>query len=345
MGTSAVPASGARAVMNPLQSKRSQVADTRVHAAHEITFLLIPRFSMMAFCAALEPLRSANRMSGKTLYTWNVVSVDGEPVQASNGLEIGVTHKIADVDHCTMLLVCSGINAQSFRDRSVMAWLRKIARTGATIGSLCTGAHLLAEAGLLSGYRCTIHWEDIEDFTEKHPELDVTGDIFEIDRSRITCSGGTAALDLMLHLITLHHGVSLAGKVSEQFIHERIRESHDQQRMKLQSRVGTRNPKVLAAIRIMETNIEEPERVESIAEAVGISRRQLERLFETYLNQSPSAYYRALRLQHARLLLLHDSHSIISAALASGFNSASHFSQCYREHFNRQPREEKRFAA
>ena len=225
-----------------------------------------------------------------------------------------------------------------------MAWLRKIARQGGIVGALCTGTHLLARAGLLGGYKCTIHWEDLESFIEDHPELDVTDDIFEIDRNRITCSGGTAALDLMLHMITLQHGAELAGKVSEQFIHERIRESHDHQRMALQSRVGVSDPKLLAAIGEMEENLEEPLPLPAIADAVGLSTRQLERLFKKHLGRTPSRYYRELRLHHARLMLMQGSASILSIALAAGFVSASHFSRRYREYFGRTPREERRGA-
>ncbi|MBT6512266.1 MAG: GlxA family transcriptional regulator [Alphaproteobacteria bacterium] len=313
-------------------------------APETFTFFLVPSFSMMAFTAAVEPLRSANRMSGSELYSWTVISRDGQPVRASNGLEVVAQHSMEDLPSCEILLICAGIDAHRFEDRPTMAWLRKIARQGGIVGALCTGTHLLARAGLLGGYKCTIHWEDLESFIEDHPELDVTDDIFEIDRNRITCSGGTAALDLMLHMITLQHGAELAGKVSEQFIHERIRESHDHQRMALQSRVGVSDPKLLAAIGEMEENLEEPLPLPAIADAVGLSTRQLERLFKKHLGRTPSRYYRELRLHHARLMLMQGSASILSIALAAGFVSASHFSRRYREYFGRTPREERRGA-
>ncbi|MBC6439733.1 MAG: GlxA family transcriptional regulator [Rhodospirillales bacterium] len=309
------------------------------------TFYLVPNFSMMAFTAAVEPLRSANRMSGSRLYDWQVVSRDGQPVVASNGLAVVAQHSIESVTSCDTLLICAGIDAHRYEDRPTMAWLRRIARQGGVVGALCTGTHLLARAGLLGGYRCTIHWEDIEGFVEEHPDLEVTDDIFEIDRNRVTCSGGTAALDLMLHMITLQHGAELAGKVSEQFIHERIRESHDHQRMALQSRVGVSDPKLLAAIGEMESNLEEPLPLPDIADSVGLSTRQLERLFKKHLGRTPSRYYRELRLHHARLMLMQGSASILSIALAAGFVSASHFSRRYREYFGRTPREERRGAS
>jgi AraC family transcriptional regulator, glycine betaine-responsive activator len=306
------------------------------------TYYLVPNFSMMAFTAAVEPLRSANRMSGSQLYDWRVVSKDGHPVQASNGLQVVANASILETEACEALFVCAGIDAHRYDDRAVMAWLRRIARQGGIVGSLCTGTHLLARAGLLNGYRCTIHWEDMESFADENPELEVTDDIFEIDRNRITCSGGTAALDLTLHMITLEHGAELAGKVSEQFIHERIREAHDHQRMALQSRVGVSDPKLLSAIAEMEANLEEPLPLPDIADAVGLSTRQLERLFKKHLGRTPSRYYRELRLHHARLMLMQGSASILSIALAAGFVSASHFSRRYREYFGRTPREERR---
>ena len=149
----------------------------------------------------------------------------------------------------------------------------------------------------------------------------------------------------MLHLITLDHGAELAGRVSEQFIHERIRESNDHQRMALRSRTGVNDAKVLAAIGEMEANLEEPLTIPQISATVGLSTRQLERLFIKHLGRAPSRYYRELRLHHARLMLLQGSMSILSIALAAGFVSASHFSRRYRELFGRPPREERRSAA
>jgi len=307
-----------------------------------ISFFLVPRFSMMAFTAAVEPLRSANRMSGCELYNWKVYSRDGQPVAASNRLQVIADAAIADIPHCETIFVCSGLDAHRFDDRAVFAWLRRLARQGAKIGSLCTGSHILARAGLLTGYRCTIHWEDLEGFEEAYPDIEVTDDIYEIDRNRITCSGGTASLDLMLHMVGMTHGQELAGKVSEQFIHDRIRDANDHQRMALQSRVGVSDPKLLAAIAEMETNLEEPLALPDIADTVGLSTRQLERLFKKHLGRTPSRYYREIRLNQARLMLMQGTSSILAIALASGFVSASHFSRRYREYFGRTPREERR---
>ena len=199
----------------------------------------------------------------------------------------------------------------------------------------------MAKAGILEGYRCTIHWENLPSFCEDFPEIDVTTELFEIDRSRFTCSGGTAAIDLMLHLISRQYGHELAAQVADQFMHERIRDQHDHQRMSLPARLGVRHPKLLSVIALMEENLEEPLGRTELAENAGLSTRQLERLFRKYLNRSPARYYLELRLNKARLLLLQTNMSVIDVALACGFVSASHFSKCYRDFFGRTPRKER----
>ena len=306
-----------------------------------IGFLLVPKFSMMAFTAAIEPLRSANRMSDLTLYSWHLFSKDGAPVEASNGIAIMPEAGVATAAHFPTMIVCGGIDIHLFRDKEVHSWLRRLARKGARIGALCTGSHVLARAGLLEGYRCTIHWENIPGFTEEFPDIEVTGELFEIDRNRFTCAGGTAALDMMLHMIAPRHGQDLAAAVSDQFIHDRIRGPHDHQRMALQSRLGVRDPKLLSVIAQMETNLEEPVSRDDLARSVDLSTRQLERLFRKNLDRTPRHYYLELRLRRARQLLLQTSMSVLGVALACGFVSASHFSKCYREFFDKTPREER----
>ena len=309
------------------------------------TFFLAPRFSMHALTSAVDPLYTANRLSGGRLYHWRVVSRDGGPVTASNGLPVAADVAMADVGECANLFVCAGLDAHEQGGRHTTAWLRRIARRGGVVGGLCSGTRLLAEAGLLDGHRCTIHWEDIQSLSEDFPRLEVTSNLFEIDRKRITCAGGTAALDLMLHLIALAHGAELAGRVSDQFMHQRIRAAHDHQRMAPHERLGVREPKLLAAIGAMESNLEEPLSLREIARRANLSVRQLERLFKQRLGCPPSRYYLELRLHHARLLLMRGASSILAIALAAGFASASHFSRRYREHFGHSPREERGFAS
>ena len=306
-----------------------------------IGLVLIPNFSMIAFVSAVETLRLANRASGRNLYQWKLFSVDGGPVSASNGL---VLHPEGDLEHANALrtiVVCSGTEVQRFASKAVVSWLRRMARRGGDLGALCTGSHILARAGLLDGHRCTIHWENLAGFAEDFPEIEVTGELFEIDRNRFTCSGGTAAIDLMLNLVARQHGHELAASVADQVLHERIRNHNDRQRTSLPVRLGVRHPKLLAVIEQMETNLEEPLGRTELAAIAGLSTRQLERLFRKYLNRSPARYYLELRLDKARLLLLQTNMSIIDVSLACGFVSASHFSQCFRDYYGRTPRRER----
>ncbi|MBB3064395.1 GlxA family transcriptional regulator [Limibacillus halophilus] len=306
-----------------------------------IAFVMLPRFSMIAFTSAIEPLRVANRLSGQALYSWHLFSPDGKPVAASNGIALTPEGDLEAATGFGTVIVCSGIDVQKVIVKPLFAWLRKIDRKGVDIGSLCTGAHVLASAGLLDGHRCTIHWENLPAFAEDFPEIDVTAELFEIDRSRFTCAGGTAAIDLMLNVIAMQHGHELAAKVADQFMHERIRDRHDHQRMGLPARLGVRHPKLLKVIQFMEENLEEPLSRAELAREAGLSTRQLERLFRKYLTRSPARYYLELRLNKARLLLLQTNMSVIDVALACGFVSASHFSKCYRDYFGHTPRKER----
>jgi transcriptional regulator GlxA family with amidase domain len=313
----------------------------RTETPEPVGFLLVPKFSMMAFTSAIEPLRSANRSSGRTLYSWHVFSQDGGPVIASSGISMMPDAAISQVEHFPMMIVCAGIDVHLYNEKDVFSWLRRLARQGARIGAICTGSHILARAGLLDGHRCTLHWENIPGFIEEFPDIEVSSELFEIDRKRLTCSGGTAPLDMMLHMIGLQHGHELAAAVSDQFIHDRMRTSNDHQRMTLQSRLGVRDAKLIRVISQMEANIEEPLSRVNLAESVGLSTRQLERLFRRHLDHSPKHYYLELRLLRSRQLLMQTSMSVLGVALACGFVSASHFSKCYREHFGKTPRDER----
>lgn len=309
--------------------------------AQDFGFLLVPEFSMLTFTSAVEPLRVANRLSGKNLYSWQILSRDGRAVTSSSGIDVLPHASIDHLGRLENLFVVAGMETHRYEDRAVLAWLRRQARLGARIGALSTGSYILARAGLLDGYRCTIHWENLASFRESYPEIQVTAEVYEIDRKRLTAAGGTASLDLMLGLIAMEHGRELAIAVAEQFIHERIRDKGDQQRMSLRSRLGVCHPKLLNVIDLMESNLEEPLSRLELAQQAGISTRQLERLFRKYLHRTPTRYYLELRIKQARTLLVQTAMSVLGVALACGFVSASHFSKCYREFFGKTPREER----
>ena len=309
-----------------------------------IGLFMVPSFSMIAFASAIEPLRLANRLSDKALYEWMLISSDGGPVTASNGISVNPHVAMSEIDgagkpEVPTLILVSGVGAEVYDEPDTFAWLRRLDRRGADIGALCTGAHVLARAGLLEGRVCTLHWENIPSFRETYPDIEVTDDLFEIDGNRFTCSGGTAALDLMLHLIRAEHGDELATRVSEECILDHVRGGREHQRMPLAVRLGVDNRKLIDSIHLMETHLEEPLAQGALAAAVGISRRQLERLFRRHVGRPPNRYYMQLRLDRARKLLLQTDMAVVDVAMACGFVSASHFAKCYRRLYGVTPRQ------
>jgi len=311
-------------------------------APERIGFLLVPKFSMMAFFSAVEPLRVANRLSGRKLYSWHTFSIDGEPVAASNEMTLVADLPIAAVESFPTVIVCASFEPERAETRPVLAWLRRLDRKGAILGAVDTGTHILARAGVLDGYRVTLHWENLSGFREAFPELNVTGELFEMDGRRLTAAGGTAPLDMMLHLIASRHGRELSVGISEQLLHARIRNPDDHQRMAMGLRLGVRHPKLVRILETMEQTLEEPLSADKLAGVGGISRRQLERLFRSYLGHTPTGYYLKLRLDRARQLLEQTDLSVLEVGLASGFASAPYFSRAYKAQFGCSPREHRR---
>ena len=295
-----------------------------------IGFLLAPKFSMMAFVSALEPLRVANRLAGRELYRWEIVSRHGAPVAASNNLALVADRGIDNGAAYDSVVACASFEPEAGYDRQIGQWLQRLDRTGTALGSIDTGAFFLAWAGLLDGYRATTHWESLDSFAEQFPRVEVGSGLFIIDRARFTCAGGTAALDMMLHLIRLRHGHQLAAAVSEQFIHATIREPQERQRMDASQRQGVTRPGLGRAIEMMESHLEDLVDIDVLCDAAGVSRRQLERLFHRHFRVSPQRYYLDLRLQRARALLRYTDLSVVEIAVACGFGSAAHFSRSYR---------------
>jgi transcriptional regulator GlxA family with amidase domain len=306
-------------------------------ATQRIGFFLVPGFSMMALSAATEPLRAANRVSGRQAYSWHLLSADGLEVSSSSGFRLFPEFSIREDGELDLLIVISSLDVANFRDRRVFAWLRRLAQSNIRLGAVSTGTLLLARAGLLGGYRCTIHWELLRDFAGEFPAIDVTRDLFCIDRNRVTCAGGIAALDLMLALVAEQHGQLIAAEVAEQFLYTRIRPPGESQRMALQWRYGITDRRLVRAINLMEQNIEQPLHTQTLAQIAGISPRQLERRFLGTFGKTPSRFYLELRLRHARTLLLQSTDSILSVALKCGFSSASHLGRCFRKTYDETP--------
>jgi len=306
-----------------------------------IALVLVPEFTLLPVTSIIDPLRLANRLSEKELYSWSIHSTDGGAVTASSDITLVADGNLEAIPEHATVIVCGGTNVHRYGDKILFNWLRKQARLGTDIGAVCTGAQLLAMAGLLNGYTCTIHWENQPGFVEEFPDINVTSALFEVDRDRFTGAGGTSALDLMLSLISAQHGAMLASAVAENILHSPIRQPGEHQRMSLPARIGARHPKMVGIIEQMENNLEDPLSPSLLAREAGLSTRQLERLFRRYLDRSPKRYYLELRLKKARSLLLQTSMSVINVALACGFSSPSHFSKCYRAYYSRTPYRER----
>ena len=304
-------------------------------------FLLLPNYSMIAVSSAVEVLRMANQLGRQEFYLWSTHTMDGNSVLASNGLEIIPGCKFADAGDLDVLFVCSGTRVQEQWSDEISRQIHKYKSRKTILGGLCTGTYILARAGLLDGYRSTIHWENIASLREMRPEIIISEELFELDRDRYTAAGGTAPLDMMLHVVKKEHGNQLAVSISEQFMCDRMRGSFDKQRIPLKLLVGTNQPKLTEAVALMEANLEELIGLDDLASLVGISRRQLERLFKKYLDCVPRRYYLDLRLKKARQLLLQTDKSIAEVAIACGFVSAPHFSKSYRDRYNVSPRDER----
>lgn len=307
--------------------------------------MLTDQFSMIAFTAAIEPLRLANRVAGRLLYRWHLYGADGVSVEASNGVRVGVEQTFARAHDIDIVVVCSGVDVQSIDHRALVAALRRLTKFGAAAGAVCTGAYVLAKAGLLTGYRSTIHWENRPGMQADFPELEIGEDLFEIDRDRFTSAGGVAAADMMLSLIKRDHGGAISDAVTDQLIHHRIREASERQRMDLRTRLGVAHPKLLRVITLMEQSIDKPMTIGELARSVALSNRQLERLFWKHLGYPPNRHYLKIRLDHACQLLRQTAMPVLSVAMASGFNSASYFSQSYTEYFGHSPSAERKLAA
>ena len=307
-----------------------------------LAFLVVDQFSMLCLSAAMDPLRSANRMTGTRYYQWSILSLDGNPVRASNNMVIEADHSLDDFPKCDILFVCAGYRLEVPGQNHLLAKLRERARRGGALGALSIGSHILAQAGLLNGYHCTIHWENRASFQETFPDVSCTGNVFEIDRNRYTSAGGTTSIDLMLQIIKDDFGEGVANEVANQFQHERIRTNTDRQRVGPERDLIGKSEKLQKAVELMAENLEEPLSALEIARRVGLSLRQVERLFLRHLSCTPGRYYMSIRLERSRELLRHTHAPILDVALSTGFTSHSYFAQSYRGHFGLSPSEERR---
>lgn len=301
-------------------------------------FLLIPGFSTLGFSCALDALSLANHHpSGRSYYSWRLISETGAPVEAYNGVRVDVDCGLEALGRNETLIVCAGENAGRGSTRTVLNWLRRETRKGMDFGALSSGTYTLALAGLIGGKCVTTHWEYKTALAEMLPDVIMEDTIFSVDGRVFTSAGGAASMDMMLHRVRQDYGEALATWVADQMVYTVPRAHSDGQRMSLQSRPEVRNAKLLLAMQIMENNLEDPLRPDEIADVIRLSTRQLERLFAKYLHSSPKRYYLRLRLEKARNLLRQTDLSVTDVCVACGFKSLSHFSKSYRAAYDIPP--------
>jgi transcriptional regulator GlxA family with amidase domain len=325
---------------NPLVPAKASSSGTGSHTPL-FAFVLIDKVSMFTLSAAVDVLFAANRALGRAAYRWTTVSVDGEAVRASNGLAIAVDGPLAHLHSTDYLFVCAGLTLDIPGKQKLVSTLRQFDRRKIALGALSTGTHILAEAGVLNGFRCTIHWENRAGFAERFPDIECTANIYEIDRNRYTSAGVLTSMDLMLAIVQADHGADLANEIANQFQHERIRSTADRQRVSVERDLASRPEKLRQIVRLMADHVSDPLTASDLALAAELSVRQIERLFLRHLGISPGAYYMQLRLEHARTLLLQTSLPVLEIAVATGFASHSHFAQSYRNRFGHPPSSER----
>lgn len=308
----------------------------------KVGFLTLNEFTMIAFSSAIEVMRMANHLSGEKYYSWKVLTMSGSPVASSSGLAPVQVSSYNLADRLDIVFVCGGTNIAKFVDDKVISLLRKMTHDGVMLGGLCTGTYALVQSGLMDGYSCTIHWENMAGLRESFRRVNFLEELFVIDRDRITCTGGIAPIDMMLSLVRARFGKTLVAEISSQFILDRVRDSDDRQYIPLAARLGSGQQTLRKVAELMETNFEEPLTAVELAQLAGLSLRQIQRMFHETLGTTPTKYYLRLRLQRARALLTQSSMSVTQIAVACGFQSACHFSKSYRSLYGRSPRSERR---
>lgn len=298
----------------------------------------------MALASTTEPLRAANLLSGKTLYQWSLVSVGSREVRSSSGFRLTTDHSDLALPPSDLTLVIASLEFDHLLQPSLLRRLPTALRASKAIGAVSHGSIVLARAGLLDGYRCTTHWDRLKELQEIRPNVRSTREVFCIDRSRWTSSGGTAAMDMMLALVRAQHGQALALNVANNFIHSRMRQPGELQPMEVRWRYGVKDRRLARAIGFMEQSIESPLPLSQVAELAGLSTRQLQRLFLAELQKPPERFFIEVRLRAAIDLLEHTDDSIGDIAQQCGFGNPSHFARTFLSAFGMRPGDMRRRA-
>ncbi|MGE8067512.1 GlxA family transcriptional regulator [Pseudomonas sp. NPDC089569] len=316
--------------------RRGDVAPLRV------AVLLLPSFSNFGLAAVLEPLAIANWLTQRQLFEWSLLSLDGSPVQASNGLTTVADDGLkTDQGFDACLVIASFDVHKHSRNVALKSWLRKQALFGAVLMGVETGTELLAAAGVLDGYEAAVHWDNLQGFQESYPRVHARPQLYTLERQRLTCAGATTTLDMLLGWIGQSVDSELAREIGMHLLMGKVRAPADNQLDGGPGHSGLYGSKIRRAVQLMEKALEEPLDCEAIADEVGLSRRQLERQFKHQTGLSPLKYYLTLRLARAHNLLQQTQLSVAQVAASSGFGSLEHFSRTYRARFGCPPSEDR----
>ena len=302
-----------------------------------IGLMLIDGFALMSYSAVIEPIRAANLLAERPLYHIRHIAEYGSRAISSSGATISATAYAGEHVDFDILFIIAGGDPAMYQDERVFQWLRHMTKRGVILAGISGGPVILAAAGVMEGRRMTVHWEHAGLLAEISPNVQIERSLYVIDRDRITCAGGIAPLDLMNALITEHYGAKFAQQVSDWYMHTEVRPSGGPQRAGITERFGTTSQAVVLAIEAMENHIVDPLTLSQLALLTGISPRQLNRLFRLKLRQSTMDFYRNLRLEKARGLLMRSPLPINQIAQATGFSSPAHFSNCFSVRYGRSP--------
>jgi len=302
-----------------------------------VTLLVLPDSSLMSLASALDTMRAANRSASRELFEWKIATLNGKPARLTCDLIIEPDIMLEAQASGDVLIVIASFNQQYHAGPAHLKLIKRVARNFSAVGGIEAGSWILARSGLLDNRSATTHWEDLEEFAIHFPRVDLKADRFVIDRSLFTTGGASPTFDFMLYLIRKRYGYPLAIEVSSAFIYDGVHSATDTQPLVSLGMLENNEPRVAAAIHVMEQHIDEPVAIQVIARDLEISIRMLEYLFRQTLNMSPAAYYRRLRLQTARRMVVDTRLKLQEIAIRTGFNSLSSFSRMFRKYYQESP--------
>lgn len=312
------------------------------NAGQHFDILVLPETNLILVASVIEPMRAANRITGRDLYRWTLHSPDGQPIETKAGIPIPVSGMFKPTREIDPLFILSSYNWRKGATRELKILLSQTARHRSLIGGIEAGSFIMAETSLLDGFSATTHWEDFDDFSRAYPQVDMIRERFVIDGKRITTGGSLPTLDLMLELIRRAHGYSLALEVSRLFIYEQERTRGDLLQVPVIGNMRIVDARVQAAVKLMEETVEAPLSLARLAKRSGVGERHLQDLFRETMGVAPHAHYLALRLNAARRKVIETKASFAAIAAETGFNSASAFSRSYRASYSESPSDTRR---